>query len=112
MLLFQSDAEILFPSRVIPRLRNLRGPAFNALIDRVLSCPSQGDVELLGFVLMMIRLDSCLSCTADSYRAMNGCTACAIKTLRAFRGTDEDLLQRWEAACQEVRQWQAKFTLA
>lgn len=106
MLLYQQDAELLFPARVIPSLRNLRGEEFRQLVDRVSLCKSESDPEVLGFGLMMIRLASCLTCTADSFRAMNGCTACAQKTIRAYKGSDADLVREWERACQEVRKWQ------
>ncbi len=110
MLLYQEDAEVLFPARVIPLLRNLRGEEFRQLVDQVTACQAESQLEVLGFSLMMIRLASCLSCTADSYRAMNGCTACAMKTLRSFRGTDGELVEKWRAACEEVRLWQAANT--
>lgn len=106
MLIYQDDAELLFPPRVIPMLRNLRGDEFRQLVDRVASHTAESHPEVLGFMLMMVRLNSCMTCNADSYRAMNGCTACAMKTIRSFKGTDADLVTRWRASCQEVAQWQ------
>ena len=49
------DSEILFPSRCIPQLRDLRGPEWAELVDRVASLPD-GHEDVLGFSLMMIRL--------------------------------------------------------
>ncbi|NJL95523.1 MAG: hypothetical protein HC915_18255 [Anaerolineae bacterium] len=106
MLLYQEDAELLFPTRLIPLLRDMRGQQFADLVDRVQGC-GEKDVETLGFVLMMIRLTSCLTCSADSFRAMNGCTRCAFKAIRGFKGTDADLIARWQAACADVQCWQA-----
>ncbi len=108
MLLYQPDAELLFPARLIPTLRDLRGRDFSILIDRLAECASESTIEVLGFSLMMIRLCSCLTCTADSYRAMNGCTKCVHKIIRGFKGSDEELIQLWEAACHEVMEWQEK----
>lgn len=108
MLLYQEDAELLFPARVIPHLRHLRGDIFAALVERVAAAESENDPDLLGFSLMMIRLSSCLTCTADSYRAMNGCTTCAKKTIKGFKGTDAELVELFETARRDVMRWQAK----
>ena len=106
MLLFQEDAELLFPARLIPVLADLRGEDFRDLIESLQQCPAESDAEVLGFTLMMIRLGSCMTCTADSYRAMNGCTYCAKKTVRGFKGSDEDMRAEWETACREIEHWQ------
>ena len=105
MLLYQEDAELLFPSRLIPILRDLRGEEFRDLIDRLSQSESEVDTGVLGFSLMMVRLASCLTCTADSYRAMNGCTSCAMKTIRGFRGSDEELIDGFKSACEDVQVW-------
>jgi hypothetical protein len=106
MLIYQDDAELLFPPRVIPMLRNLRGEEFRQLVDRVLAHPQESHPEVLGFMLMMIDLNSCLTCTADSYRSMNGCSACAMKVVRSYKGSDADLVEKWREACQRVQTWQ------
>ncbi len=108
MLLYQADAELLFPARLIPGLRELRGVEFAMLIDRLTECEAESAVEILGFSLMMTRLASCLTCTADSYRAMNGCTRCVHKVVRGFKGSDEELIKLWETACSDVMRWQDK----
>jgi hypothetical protein len=46
-----------------------------------------------------------LTCHADSYRAMRGCTMCARQTVSRFKGTDEDLIAQWEAARVEIVRW-------
>jgi len=60
------------------------------------------DYLAFAFGLMMIRLDGCLTCHADSYRAMRGCTTCAQQTIARFKGSDEELLQRFEWARRDV----------
>ena len=105
MLLYQEDAELLFPARLIPTLRDLRGEEFQQLVSRVEQCVSEVELQKLGFVLMMIRLSSCVTCTADSYRAMNGCTRCAQKTVRGFKGNDDELVNMWETACKDITIW-------
>ena len=98
-----AENELLFPPRVITKLRQARGESFRALVDRVLQLP-EDDPEALAFSLMMIRLDGCLTCETDSYRAMRGCTACARQTLRRFKGSDEDLLRHYDRALVELRE--------
>jgi hypothetical protein len=103
-MMYQADAEMLFPARVIPLLRNLRGPDWQQLVDHVL-CQPPGSLEEQAFSLMMIRLDGCLTCHADSYRAMRGCTLCAQQTITRFKGSDSDLTAAYEQAKADVLHW-------
>ena len=93
--------ELLFPGYVIPLVRNSRGDEWRELIDRVASLP-EDHPDSLAFALMMIRLDGCMACETDSYRAMRGCTECARQTLRRFKGADSELLARYEKALRDV----------
>ncbi len=102
--MYQKDAEVLFPTRVLASLQPLRGEKWQKLVAHVTSCPEHHP-DLLGFSLMMIRLSGCMTCHADSYRAMRGCTLCATQTIRRFKGSDDDLVQRWQAARDDVRAW-------
>jgi len=97
-----AENELLFPPYVIPRLARARGESWRALIERVTSLPPD-DPEVLALSLLMIRLDGCLTCETDSYRAMRGCSACALQTLHRFKGTDQDLLGRYQKALQDVQ---------
>ncbi len=99
--MYNADTDLLFPPRVIPTLRELRGKAWRDLVDRVLALEPT-DVERMAFVLLMIRLGNCVSCHADSFRALRGCTLCASQTVRRFRGSDEDLLGQYEQCKKEV----------
>ena len=96
-----SSNELMFPPRAIPCLRDVRGPDWQGLVDQVTALPEE-DPASLAFVLMMIRLDGCMECETDSYRAMRGCELCAAQTLRRFKGSDRDLLQRYKGALQDV----------
>ena len=62
------------------------GTAGARSLNKLPSCP-EGHPEQLAFSLMMIRLDGCLTCETDFYRAMRGCKACARQMLRRFKGT-------------------------
>src|SRR5512141_3123931 len=105
--MYNADTELLFPSRVISSLRSLRGDAWRELVDRVNSLP-ENSVDHLAFVYLMVRLGGCVSCNADSFRAMRGCTQCARQTIRRYRGSDQDLAEQYNQACQEVRNYLQK----
>ncbi len=96
-----ADSHILFPPTSIPRLARARGLAWRELVDQVVAAPAD-DPQNLAFSLLMIRLDGCLGCEMDSYRALRGCTACAQQTLQRFKGTDEDLLARYRKALDDI----------
>jgi len=84
--------QILFPPTLIAKLRNGRGPEWAALIDYVTKLP-QSHEESLALVLTMIRLDGCMVCETDSYRAMKGCEACALQNLHRAKLTDAELME-------------------
>jgi len=102
--MYNSDTELLFPSRVILALRGLRGKEWLDLVDRV-NGQDPESADHLAFVLMMIRLGGCVSCNADSFRAMRGCTQCARQTIRRYRGTDADLVEQFNEAKQDVEKY-------
>lgn len=99
-----ADNEILFPHYAIPSLKHLRGEKWAQLID-TLSKKPETSVEVLAFMSMMIGLNGCIPCETDSYRAMRGCTACAHQTLRRHKGSDEDLINKYEAELEMMREY-------
>jgi hypothetical protein len=99
--MYQSDTEILFPMRVTPNLRNLRGEAWQRLVERVLT-EQDASLNQLAFSLLLVRLSSCLTCHTDSYRAMRGCTICATQVIRRYKGEDAELIALFEQARQDV----------
>lgn len=99
-----TNNEILFPHHVLPALRNLRGPQWRQLVERVLTLPETHE-ETLALMLLMIRLDGCMVCETDSYRAMRGCAGCAVQTLRRHKGGDEELLELFQQALDDVREF-------
>ncbi len=100
--MYNSDTELLFPIRVIPALAVLRGDDWQARVQRV-----SGDgvvlVDQLAFVYMMVRLGGCMTCNADSFRAMRGCTQCARQTVRRFRGSDRDMLEQYQQSRRDIQ---------
>ncbi len=99
-------AELLFPPRLIPSLRNLRGPEWAALVDRVAKLP-ETDPDSLAFSLMMIRLDGCVKCHEGSFKYMRGCQLCATQTVVQFKGTDADLLLAYQKARRDIEAYAA-----
>ena len=99
--------ELLYPHYVTPRLRHMRGSEWQALVDRVLTLPESHE-EVLAFCLMMIRLNGCMACETDSYRAMRGCLACTAQTLRRYKGPDSDLFHIYKRALADIRQYTAQ----
>jgi hypothetical protein len=105
--MYNPDTELLFPLRVIPSLKAVRGEEWAALVEKVHS----GDctrIEMYAFVLMMVRLGGCVSCNSDSFRAMRGCTACSKQSVKRFRGNDLDLLEQYRQVQKEVEQFLKK----
>ena len=99
--MYQRDTEILFPMRVAPQLKDLRGKQWHELVEK--ACQAEdASTDQLAFSLLLIRLSNCLTCHPDSYRAMRGCTVCATQTIRRYRGEDEELLADFEDARREI----------
>ncbi len=99
--MFSADTELIFPPRIISILSGSRGEAWNALVERV-AAQADSSPDQFAFVLLMVRLNGCLTCHADAYRAMRGCTECARQAVRRFKGSDEELLQMFAQALEEV----------
>lgn len=95
------ESEILFPSRVIPLLEDLRGDEWRQLVGKVKKLP-ETHVDSLAFSMMMINIGGCLTCDLDSYRASLGCATCAKRTIGSFKGTDKVLKKHFEDARKEV----------
>jgi hypothetical protein len=97
--------ELMFPHYAIQPLRDARDEVWQKLIDRLATLPETHE-ETLAFMLLMIRLNGCMPCETDSYRAMRGCVMCALQTLRRLKDSNEDLLRRYDEALADVRAFQ------
>jgi hypothetical protein len=102
-----TDTDLLFPPRAIPALLDARQTAWRELVAGVLAADPDS-LEQTAFILMMARINNCATCNADSYRAMNGCIACARQAIKRFRGTDNELVNLLESAKTEVKQYLQK----
>jgi hypothetical protein len=101
MLMNNTDTGLIFPPRHISSLAGERGTDWQNLVAAVEKAGSDSP-EQMAFILMMARLNSCVNCNADSYRAIHGCTGCARQSLKRFHGTDQDLAGLFQAARTEV----------
>ncbi|MBI5957536.1 MAG: hypothetical protein HY866_02300 [Chloroflexi bacterium] len=102
--------ELMFPAYAIPHLRDARGPEWRKLVDRVAALPETHE-EVLAFMLMMVRINGCMPCETDSYRAMRGCTACTLQTLRRFKDSDDDLVSLYHEALTDVQSYMSRAQL-
>ena len=102
---FDSRTEYLFPPRLIPDLKDLRGEKWAELVEYVASLP-ETDPDTLAFCLMMIRLNACLNCVSGSYRFMRGCELCSQQTIARYQGTDEELIELFEQAKADLARYQ------
>lgn len=107
--MFNTDTELLFPTRVIPTLRNLRGDEWKLLIDRLINLNAD-DLDLVAFTAMIAKLASCNACNADSFRAMRGCTQCARLIIRRYKGSDHDLIELFNNSRLEVGEYFRKIS--
>jgi hypothetical protein len=99
-----TNNELMFPRYVIPVIRDMRGEEWQRLVDEAADMPDNHP-KLLAFVLMMIRLNGCMDCETDSYRAMRGCAMCATQTLRRYKGSDQELIEAYAQALDDVEEF-------
>jgi len=105
--MYNSDTELLFPTRVIASLGELRTESWRELVKRV-SAPDASPADQEAFVLMMVRLGGCVGCNADSFRAMRGCTACARQTIRRYKSPDPELIELFNQSYREMKAYLLK----
>lgn len=99
--MYNSDTELMFPLRIIPQLRDLRGIIWQNLVDEA-SSETAEIRDQAAFTLMMVRLGGCQGCNIDSFRGMRGCLLCAHQTVRRYRGSDSELVQLYQQSLKEV----------
>jgi hypothetical protein len=93
--------DLLFPSRAIEPLRNLRGDRWEHLISSLIELEPMSP-ERIAFVLFMVRLGGCTTCQSDSFRAMRGCVLCSSTTIKRYKGSDQSLIDLYNEAKKDV----------
>ncbi|HFD39118.1 MAG TPA: hypothetical protein ENJ31_04630 [Anaerolineae bacterium] len=96
--------ELLFPPRLIPDLKDLRGREWRKLIEYLTPLP-ETHPDTLAFCLMMIRLNACLGCVSGSYRFMRGCEICSQQTIARYQGSDEELIKLFSWAKRDLERY-------
>jgi hypothetical protein len=96
-----SNIDLLFPSRAIEGLQNIRGENWEKLVRFVVAADPLS-IERIAFVLLMVRLGGCSNCQSDSFRAMRGCILCSSTTIKRYKNSDQSLLELFEEAKLDV----------
>lgn len=107
--MYNPETEILFPAKLIPELRDMRGEKWRQFIDSFSGSAKQAELES-GLVLFLVKQGGCVGCTADSFRAMRGCKACSQQTVKRFKGGDEVIINHVLSASKEIGQWILKIS--
>jgi hypothetical protein len=95
------DTELIFPTRILPLLKDLRGENWKQTISEVLD--KSDLVSNVGITLLMIKIAGCITCNADSYRAIRGCTLCSQQAIKRYKGTDKELYKYFMKSCKRVK---------
>ena len=93
--------DMLFPSRAIEFLQDLRGEAWKNLVINLAEMDPT-DPDRIAFVLLMVRIGGCASCQSDSFRAMRGCVLCSSTTIKRYKGNDQTLIELYNEAKLDV----------
>ena len=93
--------DLLFPSKAIDNLRNLRGGQWDQLVCSLVNLQPTSP-EVIAFVLMMVRIGGCTSCQSDSFRAMRGCNQCSSTTIKRYKENDQTLIELYIEAKKDV----------
>jgi hypothetical protein len=93
--------DLLFPSRAIEPLQNLRGEMWEKLINSLIDSEPMS-LDRIAFVLMMVRIGGCTTCQSDSFRAMRGCILCSTTTIKRYKGNDQNLIDNYNEAKLDV----------
>jgi len=96
--------DLLFPASAIPLLKESRGATWESLLNKIIGTKSDS-LEVTAFTLLMVRINNCIFCNTDSYRAIHGCPQCARQALHRFRGSDDDLVCLYTSAISEVSEY-------
>jgi hypothetical protein len=98
----QARTEFLFAHWAVPMLKDLRGPRWRALVERIAALPSTHPAAL-AFALMMVRVNGCVNCDARRYRERGGCAHCSRFVLTTLSKENEaGLLARFRVAQREI----------
>jgi hypothetical protein len=99
-----NSINMLFPSRAVDGLLNLRGEKWDELVGSIMLLEPI-DPDRIAFVLLMVRLGGCTSCQSDSFRAMRGCSLCSTTTIKRYKGDDQSLVDQYNEAKIDIKNY-------
>ncbi len=105
--MYNPETDLIFPPRAIHALTEERTKVWKDLV-RTVEDASPNSLDQTAFILIMARMSACATCNSDSFRALNGCVTCARQSVRRFRGSDEDLVELFQTAKDEVERYMEK----
>jgi hypothetical protein len=100
------DTDLIFPLRALPLIEDAKDVEWKRLVEFIRSDAAALE-DRLCLVLLLVRLAGCASCDSNSYRAMRGCSQCAIQTIRRQRVSGNDLRAQFEQNRVEINQYLA-----
>jgi hypothetical protein len=98
----RGNNEWMFPVSATPLIREARGDEWRELTEYVESLDEEHE-DSLAFTLMMVKICGCLSCQPGGYKLSLGCSTCAFRASANLKGSDNQVLRRYQAAREEVR---------
>ena len=99
--MFNSDAELLFPPRLLPDIKGIRSETWAKMVGQA-SGQKSHLLDQLAMELLLVKLAGCVNCDSDSFRAMKGCEFCIRQALRRFKGSDSELMRTYEQSKKEI----------
>ena len=96
-----NNPQILFPVSAIKQLKGVRSPAWDGLIERIVQL-NPDNQEVIGFVLMMTRQCSCITCNSDSFRMLKGCEECGKQAIRRNKCNDDAFISNHADCVTEI----------
>ena len=96
-----AKTELLFAHWAVPALKGARGPKWKKTVEELAALP-ETHPDALAFQLMMVRLNSCVTCDARKYVEKGGCAKCSLTTLTFSKENEDQLLTRYRTLRKEM----------
>lgn len=93
--------ELLFAHWAVRALKDARGPKWKKFVQNIAAMP-ETEMDALAFHLIMIRLNSCMTCDLLRYTERGGCARCAATNLGFSKESEASLLARYRSARKQI----------
>jgi hypothetical protein len=98
--MFNSN-ELFFPFSIISHLKTAYDDEWYRLVKTLEQLP-ESHPDVLAFILMMSKINGCVTCDTDRFRALKGCLACSFQTLRRMKDGREKIMLLLEESRTEI----------